>query len=141
MKDKYILCPKCGKTLSGTRESCIYCGAIIKKAEIVDGRIPKRECPYCAEEIHDEAIKCKHCGEWLEKDAQVPPHEPSTAVRCPRCGSDSITANKKGFGLGKAAVGGLLIGPVGLLGGLFGSKKIKVFCLKCGHSWKPGGRL
>jgi len=25
-----------------------------------------RNCPFCAEEVKDEAIKCKHCGEFLE---------------------------------------------------------------------------
>ena len=58
-------------------------------------------------------------------------------ISCPRCGSTQLTANKKGFGLGKAAAGGLLLGPVGLLGGFLGSNKVVITCLKCGHQWKP----
>lgn len=65
--------------------------------------------------------------------------EVDTAVRCAKCGSTSVTANKKGFGAGKAAAGVLLTGGlIGLAAGNMGAKKVRVTCLKCGHQWDAG---
>lgn len=61
-------------------------------------------------------------------------------LSCPCCGSLHLSAGDQGFGLGKAAVGGLLVGPVGLLSGMIGHKKTIITCLNCGHKWKAGSR-
>ena len=59
-------------------------------------------------------------------------------IRCPKCGSNQFAAGNKGFGLGKAAAGGLLLGPVGLLSGFIGSGQVTLSCLRCGNRWKAG---
>lgn len=62
----------------------------------------------------------------------------SDLIKCPKCSSTQITANKKGFSAGKAAAGLFLAGGVGLLAGAIGSGKVKVTCLSCGNEWEAG---
>lgn len=59
-------------------------------------------------------------------------------VKCPKCGSNQITANKKGFSGTKAVAGAVLTGGVGLLAGTIGSNKVVITCLNCGNQFRPG---
>lgn len=62
---------------------------------------------------------------------------------CPMCGEilkwERVDSAKKGFSIGKAAVGSLLLGPVGLLGGALGKKKVYYCCGKCGFEHEYDG--
>jgi len=62
----------------------------------------------------------------------------TTELRCPRCLSTQLTANKKGFSGKQAVAGAILTGGIGLLAGTIGSNAVKITCLSCGHQFKPG---
>ncbi len=64
--------------------------------------------------------------------------ETINGIKCPKCSSDQLTANQKGFSGGKALAGAVLTGGVGLLAGTIGSKDIIITCLACGNQFKPG---
>jgi hypothetical protein len=85
------------------------------------------KCKVCGKDVSETAPTCPHCGESA----------PGSNIKCPKCGSTNIAAGEKGFSLGKAAVGALLLGPAGLLGGMAGRKKIEIACRSCGHRWVP----
>ena len=57
---------------------------------------PTKRCPWCAEEILEAAVKCKHCGEYLTEEGERP-HVGECLFcgqrinvvpsgRCPNCG-------------------------------------------------------
>lgn len=61
---------------------------------------------------------------------------------CPKCGSTSLSANKRGYSFVKGGLGATIgastgVGAIiGLGAGNIGSKKVVVTCLNCGHKWK-----
>ena len=57
---------------------------------------------------------------------------------CPKCKSTNLTTTNKKLSVGRAVVGGALLGGVGaVLGGLT-SKKVDLLCMNCGRKFKPG---
>lgn len=61
-------------------------------------------------------------------------------ITCPKCGSTQFMANNQKFSGKRAIVGGILAGPLGAAVGSTTSKKVKITCLNCGHSWEAGKR-
>jgi tellurium resistance protein TerD len=82
--------------------------------------------------------KYKEISEQGKREQEEREARMKTEIRCPKCGSNQLAAGSKGFGLGKAAAGGLLLGPVGLLSGFIGSGQVTLSCLRCGNRWKAG---
>ena len=63
---------------------------------------------------------------------------------CPMCGESLrwklVDETKKGFSVGKAALGGIFLGPfVGLLTGATGKRKKTYCCGKCGFEHEYDG--
>jgi DNA-directed RNA polymerase subunit RPC12/RpoP len=97
----------------------------------------QRTCQKCGERRTSKAIMiCLSCRHNFNEP--FPKIEEEKKLKCPKCSSEQLTSDKKGYGLGKAVVGGLLTGGVGLLAGFIGSRKVKITCLKCGTNWTAG---
>lgn len=69
--------------------------------------------------------------EWERRRKRIAENKKNGVACCPKCGSTSLSVNKKGYSFVK----GVLMSP---LGGTIGMNKLKVTCLNCGHKFKPG---
>lgn len=96
-------------------------------------------CPECGKEISDKAYACPHCGNPMNpQPQQIQQPQPEEYLCCPKCGSRELHAEHKGFSGGKALIGAVAVGGLGLLAGTIGSKDTQITCLKCGKKFKAG---
>ncbi|MCF7837980.1 MAG: hypothetical protein K9N49_05060 [Candidatus Marinimicrobia bacterium] len=184
MADYQFNCPHCQQSLEAPEEmlgQTIECPSCNKSIQLPDpeATVPERpparpepklpppplpqnknrNCPFCGESILASAIKCKHCGEFLDgQKLNVPSAPPPTAVppqkkqtagipACQQCGGamkKTVVSSGNCAGIVVAlivfCVGiviavaipviGWIIGPIICIGALFmGGKRSKVW--KC----------
>ena len=132
-----MYCSKCGAENPKDSKFCGNCGETIEVEFIseMETKFTKRKevnLDYEKENLkmQQESLKV-HQQQLLEQKKQF-----NSMAKCPRCGSTSLSGNKKGFGIGKAVVGASTLGPIGLVMGNIGAKKVRVTCLKCGKNFK-----
>ena len=58
-------------------------------------------------------------------------------IKCPKCGKSNtfelVSEKTGGFSGGKAAAGAILLGPIGIIGGMFGKKTVQYKCKNCDY--------
>ena len=151
--DGFKYCKWCGAQIASNAKFCTSCGACIAPAQ--DPLV--RYCRNCGRQINAGTGLCPTCGrdrplaqnphafDMSPKDQaklatcqRIAENRAQGVACCPRCGSTSITANTKGYGIGKGVIGAAVVGPLGLVAGNIGRHKVLITCLNCGYRFKPG---
>jgi hypothetical protein len=73
-----VRCPKCYEKIVVPKQSTQIAGNT-------------KKCPFCFEVIHVNAIKCKHCGEFLTRKSRAPAPIQQSAPQVPPDDSSLIT--------------------------------------------------
>lgn len=155
------ICLNCGEILLEQAQRCPKCGEKGEGLRVIDSEDSHQKQTLREAAKHDgkkgfwqrtieegreinrqkEAAKIAQ-PKPLSKKERIKENKSNGIACCPKCGSTSISADKKGFGIGKAIVGANITtqipgaGIIGAVAGNIGAKKVIVTCLNCGHQWK-----
>lgn len=146
------ICLNCGDKLLDAAKKCPHCGTkdngfpIVnsndkEKIESIIASVPNPKSGTSPKWEKNLEMRGNLfvAGQQKAKAEKIKKLDIEGTAYCPKCLSTSLTAQKKGFGAGKALAGAFVVSnPLGLLAGGIGSKKIEVTCLKCGHKFTPG---
>ena len=146
-----MFCTKCGKENKAESRFCGYCGNpftsfIAEKdenskmtKEDMDLAYYKANLQMQQQELLLREQELEQIRLQTEQQQQLIAEQQrqyDSMMKCPRCGSTSLSGNKKGYGIGKGLVGAAMLGPLGLVAGNIGSKKVLITCMKCGYKFK-----
>lgn len=151
-------CPNCGSYMKYQKKSggsspwyCSKCKEypLEKKSEVeilAPDLLPEKQQELQIQ-IQLENLKAQQEQLALQQQQlQMQKMQYDSMIKCPKCGSTSITGQKKGYGVVKGGLGaaaGLATGmlPLVALGagaGNIGRKKIQCTCMNCGYKFKAG---
>lgn len=146
------ICRNCGDRLLAAAKCCPTCGkkdiVLVEKEDVQkiqelqenapnpkENLVPKWKTSSVLESATRSAQKS---AEKANVKQRIQENKANGIVCCPKCGSASVTAQKKGFGFVRGAIGMSVGIDVGLVAGGLGANKVILTCMNCGHQWKPG---
>lgn len=158
------ICLNCGDKLLDGAKKCPSCGTKDNGFPIVDPKDKERiekiiasvphpkngTAPKWADNIAMSNMSLKDSIKYAassEKEKnkivgdkrKIKQYEDEGVPYCPKCHSTHLSANKKGFGIGKAIVGASVTGSLlGLTAGNINAKKVRITCMNCGYEFWAG---
>lgn len=143
-----MYCTKCGNKLTDNSRFCTKCGNKINySVQNTNNTVLSKEQLEIQMKMQELQMQQQQMNIQAEQ-LKIQQQQYNSMIKCPRCGSTSISGNNKGYGVVKGGLGALALGAmtggigavVGLGAGNIGRKKVICTCMNCGHKFKAGKR-